>query len=126
MTLIFGGAYMGKRDYAKEHCGVTAIEECGDGMPAFDAGCVAGLERFSLQCAREGRHAAAELEARRENWQDALLIVRDIACGVVPLDPVDRTLREALGRAQCALAERAECVVYITCGIGQVIRGELK
>lgn len=122
MTLIFGGAYMGKRDYAKEHCGVTAIEECGDGMPAFDAGCVAGLERFSLQCTREGKHAAAELEARRENWQDAVLIVRDIACGVVPLDATERAWREENGNMLRMLTRHADRVVRIWYGLPQVLK----
>ena len=79
MILIFGGAYMGKRDYAKDHLNVGDITECGDGMPDFAGGCVAGLERFSYACARQGQDAAALLEARRDAWKDAVLIVRDIS-----------------------------------------------
>lgn len=30
MTLVFGGAYMGKQDYAKAHLGAGEIEQCGE------------------------------------------------------------------------------------------------
>ena len=63
MTLVFGGAYMGKQDYAKAHLGAGEIEQCGSDLPSFRTGCVAGLERFSLACAEQKRDAAAALEA---------------------------------------------------------------
>ena len=53
MTLVFGGAYMGKQDYAKAHLGAGEIEQCGSDLPSFRTGCVAGLERFSLACAEQ-------------------------------------------------------------------------
>ena len=122
MTLIFGGAYMGKRDYAKQNCGVTAIEACAEGMPAFDSGCVAGLEQFSLHCARQGKDAAAELESRKALWQDAVLIVRDISCGVVPLDATERLWREENGKMLRMLTGHADRVIRIWYGLPQVLK----
>lgn len=122
MTLIFGGAYMGKRDYAKAHCGVTSIETCAEGMPAFDSGCVASLEQFSLHCARQGKDAAAELSARYEQWKDHVLIARDISCGVVPLDATERAWREENGKMLRMLTARADRVIRIWYGLPQVLK----
>ena len=68
MTLVFGGAYMGKQDYAKAHLGAGEIEQCGSDLPSFRTGCVAGLERFSLACAEQKRDAAAALETCAAQW----------------------------------------------------------
>lgn len=122
MTLIFGGAYMGKREYAKEHLDVAQIEECTGAMPAFACACVAGLERFSLTCARQKQDAAALLELQRENWRDAVLIARDISCGVVPLDATERAWREENGRMLRMLAQYADRVIRIWYGIPQVLK----
>ena len=59
MTLVFGGAYMGKQDYAKAHLGAGEIEQCGSDLPSFRTGCVAGLERFSLRRAEAGCRCGA-------------------------------------------------------------------
>ena len=45
--------------------------------------------------------------------------------GVVPIDPVQRAAREAAGRLACLLAERADCVVQMFCGLPTVLKGEL-
>ena len=122
MTLIFGGAYMGKREYAREHCNITQVEECTGAMPAFSTGCVAGLEQFSLACAQSGQDAAALLEARQAEWQDAVLIARDISCGVVPLDATERAWREENGRLLRMLTQHADRVVRIWYGLPQVLK----
>ena len=122
MTLIFGGAYMGKRDYAKAHCGVTSIETCAEGMPAFDSGCVASLEQFSLHCARQGKDAAAELAARHAQWKDHVLIARDISCGVVPLEAENRAWRQRTARLCQYLASEANQVSRIFCGLEQRLK----
>lgn len=73
----------------------------------------------------------AELEAGR-NPMDLLpgltsriVTCDEVGCGVVPLDRADRDWREAVGRLCCALAERADLVVLVTCGLPQVLKGVL-
>lgn len=122
MILIFGGAYMGKRDYARSHCGVTRIEECHGDLPTFNTGCAAGLEHFSYACAQKGLDAAAVLEAHRDAWQNAVLIARDISCGVVPLDATERAWREENGKMMRMLTRHAEQVIRIWYGLPQVLK----
>ena len=49
----------------------------------------------------------------------------EVGGGVVPIDPVQRAAREAAGRLACLLAERADCVVQMFCGLPTVLKGEL-
>ena len=42
-----------------------------------------------------------------------------------PMDAEERAGREAAGRLACLLAERADCVVQMFCGIPTVLKGEL-
>ena len=121
MVLIFGGAYMGKQTYARERLGVTEIARCAP-APVYDTGCAAGLEQFSLDCARRGVDAAQALLAQKEQWKDCVLIAGDLSCGVVPLDPLERAWREENGKMLRMLAEQAERVIRIWYGIAQVIK----
>ena len=45
-----------------------------------------------------------------------------LALGVVPLAAEDRAFREAVGRALCVIAQRAESVTRCVCGIGVRIK----
>ena len=104
MTLVFGGAYMGKQDYAKAHLGAGEIEQCGSDLPSFRTGCVAGLEACAAQ------------------WENCILIVRDISCGVVPIDATERAWREENGRMMRMLARHAKQVIRIWYGLPQVLK----
>ena len=55
--------------------------------------------------------------------QKEVVIATETGCGVIPLDPRERRNREAAGRLSCLLAERAETVVRVCCGIPQVLKG---
>ena len=48
-----------------------------------------------------------------------------VGSGVIPIDYETRLGREAVGRLCVRLAQRAECVVRMVCGIPTVIKGEL-
>ena len=49
----------------------------------------------------------------------------EVGSGVIPIDYETRLGREAVGRLCVRLAQRAECVVRMVCGIPTVIKGEL-
>ena len=48
--------------------------------------------------------------------------VQELAGGVVPVDPDERAAREAAGRLGCLLAQRAERVVRVFCGLPVVLK----
>ena len=53
------------------------------------------------------------------------VILSLVGSGVVPMRAEDAQWRERAGRLGCALAARADVVVRMTCGIPQVIKGNL-
>ena len=54
--------------------------------------------------------------------------VQDLAAQAEDLeamDPAQRVAREAAGRLACLLAQRAETVIRVCCGLPQALKGEL-
>jgi adenosyl cobinamide kinase/adenosyl cobinamide phosphate guanylyltransferase len=143
MHLIFGGAYQGKLDYAKERYGLEDkdIFFCGAGegecpgppckefkeCPAetsidFNKKAVYHLEEFILACVRNGKDAADYLAANRGKWEDTVFICTDISSGVVPVDQELRAWREMTGRTLIYLGKEAEEVTRMFCGLPQKIK----
>ncbi len=54
-----------------------------------------------------------------------IVIATEVGGGVVPIDAGERAAREAAGRLSCLLAERAETVVRVCCGLPQILKGSL-
>ena len=49
----------------------------------------------------------------------------EVGGGVVPVEAEQRAAREKAGRLACLLAERADCVVQMFCGLPTVLKGDL-
>ena len=103
MVLIVGGAAQGKLDFAREKLGVTAWS---DGVLGPES-CVHNLHR-----------ALRDLPDPREG----VLICDEVGCGVTPLDRGEREWRELVGRICCELAERAQAVYRVRCGLGERLK----
>lgn len=110
MILIIGGAYQGKRAYALETLGCE------------EARIVDHVEVVIRDMLDVGRDPVAEMPALMAGWADAVLLLEDISCGIVPMDAQDRAWREAVGRCGAYLARQAQQVVRVFCGIGTVIK----
>ncbi len=120
MDLIIGGAYQGKRAYARSRfdLGEDDIFTCReDAEPDWDARCIAGLESFALRCVREGVDPVELFRANESRWENSVLICEDIFCGVVPLGAENRAWREAAGRLCAYLAVKADSVTRMFCGL---------
>ena len=150
MILIFGGAYQGKRDFAKEHFGIETVTECAApgaelagaedtgaedtgaeghsgaetvlALPDFSGDAVCGLERFARACTEAGLEARDLMEEQKAGWQDKVLIITDVSQGIVPMDKTTRAFREMNGRLMLYLASEADEVWRVFCGIGKRIR----
>lgn len=125
MDLIIGGAYQGKREYAKSRfsLGEEEIFTCReDGEICLSARCVDRLEEFTLRCVRDGVDPVAFFREREGEWQDSVLICQDIFCGVVPLGAENRAWREATGRLCVYLSGQAVSVTRMFCGLAQRLK----
>ncbi len=52
------------------------------------------------------------------------VVCDEVGCGVVPIDAFERLWREEVGRLCCELAERADAVVRVVCGLPQLLKGD--
>lgn len=119
MDLIVGGAFQGKLEYAKETFDLRDedIYACTpEKEPDWSRRCVTRLEEYVLFCVRRG--VPCEIRCR----PDAVLIGRDIFCGVVPVDTEERAWREETGRYYSRLTRQADSVTRLFCGIPQRLK----
>ena len=114
MVLIVGGAAQGKLDFAREKLGVTAWS---DGVLGPES-CVRSLHR-ALRDLPDPREALA---AWLREHPEGGLICDEVGCGVTPLDRGEREWRELVGRICCELAERAQAVYRVRCGLGERLK----
>ena len=120
MVLIIGGAYQGKLDFAKEAFGITDAEvyTCTSGEIDFSKRCIYKLEDFTY----ERKDPVAYFKANKELWQNSILILQDIFCGVVPMGAENRAWRQRTGRLAQYLSKEAEQVSRIFCGLEQRLK----
>ena len=125
MYLILGGAYQGKRTFARTTYSLldSEIFTCASESDIdFSYPCITHLEAFTYGCTLQGKDPVAYFIAHQTEWQHCILICRDIFCGIVPLDATDRTWREATGRLCQYLAAEADNVSRIFCGLEQRLK----
>lgn len=114
MVLIIGGMAQGKLDFARRQLGVTSWSEGAPGA----ADCLYGLQK----AVRDLPDAAEAVRDWCEVHPDGVVICDEVGCGVAPLDRADREWREQVGRLCCRLAEQAEAVYRVSCGLGVRIK----
>ena len=63
-----------------------------------------------------------EVLALLEHYDRCVIISDEIGNGIVPVDPFEREYRERAGKILITIAERADEVERVICGIGQKIK----
>ena len=124
MHLIIGGAFQGKKTFAKEKYGLRDIQIfiCMKDEIDFSFPCVANFELFTYGCVERGIDPVAYFKEHREEWKDTILICRDISGGVVPMDATERKWREVHGKLCQYLSKEASQVSRIFCGLEQRLK----
>jgi len=139
MKLIIGGLSQGKLHYVlqkegNEQCiifdGVLPeekeIQEAWKEVGSEEKTLV--INHFHHVVKRElaGKRPPEEVEADVmdfvEQHPEVILICDEIGNGIVPVDAFERTYREQTGRILIRLAQKADEVVRVLCGIGQRIK----
>ena len=109
MVLIIGGMAQGKLEFAKRALGVTAWSEGVLG----EEDCVHALH-LAIRALTDPE---AAVSAWLESHPDGVIICDEVGCGVTPLDRADRAWREKVGRICCDLAQKAQAVYRVHCGM---------
>lgn len=123
--LIVGGACQGKREYAKNAYGLKETEILPWNEEREAASCIADLHLRVRACLEKGLTQQEVLEKLLPFCRGKIVLCDDIFCGVVPLDALERQWREVTGRLLCRLAQEADSVIRMQCGLPQAIKGEL-
>lgn len=121
IRLYIGGAGHGQEILAEKETGKKPVL-CSP-EEALHKEAIDQFHCITKQVLKEGG-SPQELAVRiaAEN-PDAVICCDEIGCGVHPLEQEDRAWREETGRALCILAESAETVTRVFCGIPQRIKG---
>lgn len=119
MMFVTGPAFSGKRAYVRQLMGWSTEELARHAM--WD---VQNIVANTPAQKTAGVLSDPELAALAEDLATYdVVIACELGGGVVPLDASQRAQRENAGRLACLLAQRADCVVRICCGIPQVLKG---
>ncbi len=127
MTIIIGGAYQGKTAYATEQYGLSAddIFPCENETHIdFSKRCINGFHLLVLAQLQAGIDPVGYIRDQLNtlNTEDRIIIIDDISCGVVPMDPLMRLWREALGYTLAVLTRDASRVQRIFCGLANELK----
>lgn len=124
MILITGGAFQGKREFAR-----TLKKDAREVEGALlnqeslaQAEVVTDFHMYIQKLLMEGKDAQEEVKQLLCQKPELILTVAELGCGIVPADAFDRKYRETVGRICCEIAKEAEAVYRVTCGIGVRIK----
>lgn len=125
MKLIIGGYAQGKLNFVlqKENREEWVIF---DGkLPEGQSSKKVIIHRFHVwvkECLQNGGSPEEEISAFLQKNEDCMIISDEIGNGIVPIDAFEREYRERTGRILVELAQKADEVVRVICGIGQKIK----
>lgn len=132
MKLVIGGCFQGKLDYVLNEYKLTESYISENELPSE-----ALLKKVENQKKRmvlnhfhiwmrnrmlQGGNPEQEIMDFVKQHSDMIVISDEIGNGIVPVDAFEREYRERTGRILVRLAEEADEVVRVVCGIGQKIK----
>lgn len=125
MILIIGGESQGKLTTALKLTGLSKSQAAPGGkLTPEEAAQYPIINQLHL-LVRSILENGGQPSELRKTLQGKTVICNEIGCGIVPVDALERQWREETGRLCCALAQDADLVVRVHCGIAQALKGEL-
>lgn len=126
MELYTGGFAQGKLTYVTKQAGRQDLPVIDGAKESLfekkweDGQCVIvnHLHLWVKRQLTEKKDPAKELFLFLESHPATILICDEIGCGIVPVEKEERLYREYVGRLVIQLAEKAERVERIVCGLG--------
>ncbi|MBR1592078.1 MAG: bifunctional adenosylcobinamide kinase/adenosylcobinamide-phosphate guanylyltransferase [Ruminococcus sp.] len=124
INMIIGGAYQGKRAFAREYFGINNMLDgriC-DYDEIFGAECVFNFHMLIKRLVDENIDCVEFTQKIIDENSDIVIITDEIGCGIIPLEKSERIWRENAGKCGCMIAASSEKVIRVFCGILTVIK----
>lgn len=127
MELYIGGQAQGKLTYVlgQKKIPPGQVLDGETGLLWKQAGTFMVFNHFHSavrELLKEGKNPEEWTEKLLAENPDLILISNETGNGIVPMEPFEREYRERLGRILCTIAQQAERVERILCGMGQRIK----
>lgn len=125
MKLIIGGYAQGKLDYVLRKYNLQMNQVWKGELPNEVQDEIIVIDQFHYWVKTElskGQNPEEKILQFVEKYLDAIIISDEIGNGIVPIDAFEREYREQTGRILIKLAERADEVERVICGIGQKLK----
>ena len=130
MHIVFGGAFNGKRQFVRNLIAGRDVE-WHDGellVAAGNSAVIAGMEKWvkrQLQQRATEQIIMEQIKQLAEFQKSGthIWILTDMNRGIVPVDPIERELRDIIGRIYQYLFAEAEQITRIWYGIPQTLKG---
>ncbi|MBP5433850.1 bifunctional adenosylcobinamide kinase/adenosylcobinamide-phosphate guanylyltransferase [Ruminococcus sp.] len=128
MKFIIGGAYQGKISAAMEIFGIkesdiTNGSTC-DLEDVFSAKCIKSYHKVIARLLAQGVSPVEFTKRLCLENNDAVIIMDEIGCGIVPVEKSERKRREETGRCGCIISAASDTVIRVICGIPVYLKGK--
>lgn len=126
MDFIIGGGCQGKWEYVKREYGLTEDDVvCAANIKNNELSgkcCLTEFHLYIRQLLESGQNIEENISGLFQKNDIRVIISNEVGYGIVPVDAKERAYREAVGRASCMLAAKADKVVRVISGIGVIIK----
>ncbi len=127
MKMIIGGAYQGKIRFACNWLDMDRADMINgstcDFEEAFSAEVIKSYHRLIARLLAVGVDPVEFTKKLCEQNKNAVIIMDETGCGIVPIEKSDRIRREVTGRCGCIIAGASDTVVRVICGIPTYLKG---
>lgn len=125
MIMVTGGAFQGKTAYAMRKFGLAESDIAdGSDSPFEEIKTARCIKNYHKLVKRLGADSISFTEELLLTNPDAVIVMDEIGCGIVPMEKSERIWRENVGRCGCIIAANSEKVIRIVCGIPAFIKGD--
>lgn len=126
MRFVIGGLGQGQLDYVLKDSTLTlndvADGECCTLAEAAEKRIITNLHLLIKRLMQKGENTEVIFSLIDES---KIVITDEIGGGLVPVDAFERAWRENVGRICGRLAQQAQLVERVYCGLATVLKGEL-
>ncbi len=120
MNLIIGGQAQGKLDFALDKYSLSKEDVSCE--ISFDKKIIYKTEDIISALVKNNEDAFAVFEELKNRNPNCIVICNEVGCGLVPIEEIDRKIRDTVGKICCDLAKHSESVYRVFCGVATKLK----